>query len=198
MKAAALALLLALPLAGDDSTTLTVRDATVSENGGFAAVPVQLSVPGPVTLHYTTVDGTAHAGVDYEARTGTLTFTASSTEEFISIPIRSDLLLGEPAETFEVVVSEVSGATVVRDRAVVTIVDAEPPAPTVMIGHWEGLESSDATFTLTLSAPTFRDVTVIATTDPVGWYAHRLVKDRMGGDDKTRQVVRFLGEQLQR
>ena len=29
-------------------------------------------------------------------------------------------------------------------------------------------------------------------------HAHRLVKDRMGGDDKTRQVVRFLGEQLQR
>jgi len=29
-------------------------------------------------------------------------------------------------------------------------------------------------------------------------HAHRLVKDRMGEDDKTRQVVRFLGEQLQR
>ncbi len=29
-------------------------------------------------------------------------------------------------------------------------------------------------------------------------HAHRLVKDRMGDDDKTRQVVRFLGEQLQR
>jgi chromosomal replication initiator protein len=29
-------------------------------------------------------------------------------------------------------------------------------------------------------------------------HAHRLVKDRIGGDDKTRQVVRFLGEQLQR
>ena len=29
-------------------------------------------------------------------------------------------------------------------------------------------------------------------------HAHRLVTDRMGGDDKTRQVVRFLGEQLQR
>jgi chromosomal replication initiator protein len=29
-------------------------------------------------------------------------------------------------------------------------------------------------------------------------HAHRLVKDRMGGDDKTRQVVRFLAEQLQR
>ena len=29
-------------------------------------------------------------------------------------------------------------------------------------------------------------------------HAHRLVKDRMGDDDKTRQVVRFLAEQLQR
>jgi chromosomal replication initiator protein len=29
-------------------------------------------------------------------------------------------------------------------------------------------------------------------------HAHRLVKDRMTGDDKTRQVVRFLAEQLQR
>jgi chromosomal replication initiator protein len=29
-------------------------------------------------------------------------------------------------------------------------------------------------------------------------HAHRLVKDRMGDDDKTRQIVRFLAEQLQR
>jgi hypothetical protein len=77
-------------------------------------------------------------------------------------------LLTEPDETFEVVVSEVSGATVVRDRAVVTIVNAESPRPNVIIDHWLGLESSDATFTLRLGAPTFRDVTVVATTDPTG------------------------------
>lgn len=179
MKAAAIALfLLALPLgaqinvADEDSATLTVGDATVSENAGFAAVSVQLSAPaGLVTLRYTTVDGTATAGPDYEARTGTLTFTASSSEESISIPVRSDLLLSEANETFEVVVSEVSGATVVRDRAVVTIVNAEPPVPLVTVDEWLGLESSDATFTLRLDAPTFRDVTFVAATDPTGQYA---------------------------
>lgn len=176
MKAAALALLLALPLGAQsvepDYATLTVHDATVSENAGFAAVSVELSAPGrPVTLRYTTVDGTARAGVDYEARTGTLTFTESSMVESISIPVWNDLLLTEPDETFEVVVWEVSGATAVRDRAVVTIVNAEPPSPHLIIEHWLGLESSDATFTLRLSAPTFRDVTVVAATDPTGQYA---------------------------
>ncbi|HEX6087169.1 MAG TPA: Calx-beta domain-containing protein [Thermoanaerobaculia bacterium] len=153
----------------DDYATLSVNDVSVNENSSSVSVAVQLSAPGhPVTLKFTTVDGTATAGVDYEARSGTLTFNASSSVQLISIPILRDLLLSEPDETFDVVVSEVTNATVVRARATVTIVNAEPPPPGVVLDNWAGLESSDATFVLRIGTPYFRDITVVATTRATG------------------------------
>ena len=153
----------------DDYATLSMDDVSVSENAFSVAVPIRLSAPGrAVTLKVTTVDGTAKAGVDYEARSGTMEFRTSSSVEYLSIPILRDLLLTEADETFEVVVSEVTDATVVRGRATVTIVNAEPPPPGVILDNWAGLESSDATFVLRISAPYFRDVTVVATTRATG------------------------------
>ena len=52
-----------------------------------------------VTMSYRTVDGTAKAGEDYIAKTGTLTFAPGETGKTITIQINGDNRL-ELAETF--------------------------------------------------------------------------------------------------
>lgn len=44
----------------------------------------------PVTVHYTTVDGTAVAGVDYTATSGTLSFAAGEKSKDVLVPVRVD------------------------------------------------------------------------------------------------------------
>ncbi len=64
---------------------LFVRDAVVDEKDGNALVSVLLGGPGgqasnsTVTVDYATADGTANAGSDYVARSGTLSFAPGET-----------------------------------------------------------------------------------------------------------------------
>src|SRR5207248_10510600 len=66
-------------ITNDDAPALTVADASVVEgNSGTTALTfvVTLTPPAvlPVTVTYRTADGTATAGQDYQAATGSLTF----------------------------------------------------------------------------------------------------------------------------
>jgi aryl-phospho-beta-D-glucosidase BglC (GH1 family)/cellulase/cellobiase CelA1 len=115
--------------------TLSIGDASITEgNSGTSllAFTVQLSqaATGPVTVHYATADGTATAGSDYTAGSGTLTFAAGETSKTISVPIIGDTVV-EANETFSIALSGASGATIAQGSAVGTIVDdvAAPPPP---------------------------------------------------------------------
>ncbi len=55
-------------------------------------------------IDYTTSDGTAIAGNDYVATSGTLTLVAGLTSKTFTVPILGDLL-DEPNETFRVTLS---------------------------------------------------------------------------------------------
>jgi ELWxxDGT repeat protein len=72
----------------------------VNENGGSAVITVSRSggSSGTVTVHYATADGTATAGSDYTATSGTLTFADGETSKTFSVPITKDVLI-EPDET---------------------------------------------------------------------------------------------------
>ncbi len=63
---------------------------------GTASFTVRLSAAStkPVTVHYATVDGTAHAGVDYAAVSGSLTFAPGETTKVVSTQ-----LFATPGET---------------------------------------------------------------------------------------------------
>ena len=61
-----------------------------------------------VTVEYRTVAGTAEAGTDYEAATGTLTFAAGSRREVIEVETIEDEL-AETDEGFTVELSSPSG-----------------------------------------------------------------------------------------
>ena len=110
--------------------SLSVGDAVLVEgNAGtqYAAVIVSLAAPSnkTVTVNYSTANGTAKAGSDYQAASGKLTFAPGETSKSILVPVKGDRL-GEPDETFVVKLQRAKNATIADGQGVVTIVDDEP------------------------------------------------------------------------
>jgi hypothetical protein len=76
----------------------------------------------PVTVSFTTVDGTARAGVDYLSRSGVLTFAPGVTSLPLAITINGDRVR-EPNERFTVRLSGPTNASILRGTATGTIVN---------------------------------------------------------------------------
>ena len=97
---------------------LRIADATGPESGGPLVFGVSLnrSSEEQVTIDYTTVDGTAKAGVDYQAVMGTLTISAGVNRGQIEVKPLTDVL-HEEDESFMIVLSNVSGAILVDGEA---------------------------------------------------------------------------------
>ena len=153
----------------DDATpTITIADTTVGEAGGSATFTVTLSGPSgqPVSVGYATTDGTATAGADYLALSGTATIPAGSTSTTIAVPVTNDAV-DEPDETFVVNLTGPTNATIADGSAQATILDDEP-LPSLSISDATVVEgnsgTTNATFTVTLSGPSSSTVTVSATT----------------------------------
>ena len=109
-----------------DSTTYDVTEGAVinilvTRSGGSSGV---------ASVDYATSDGTAVAGTDYPATSGTLTFADGvSGNQTISVPIYDDPTV-EVVEAFTLTLSNVSGATLgVNSSATVSIVDASAGLP---------------------------------------------------------------------
>jgi hypothetical protein len=111
--------------------TLYVDDVTVREDSGDAIFTVALSSPSsfPVTVDYSTADGTAGAVFDYTPISGTLTLPPGETTGHISVPIVDDVGY-EVREIFFLNLSNPINATFSNSRNIVTIIsDDEPPTP---------------------------------------------------------------------
>ena len=78
-----------------------------------------------VTVDYATADGTAKAGEDYTATSGTLTFAAGETAKTVSVPVLDDSL-DEGEETFTLRLSNATGARVADGEATGTIANDDP------------------------------------------------------------------------
>lgn len=108
----------------DDELGVQFATASYVVSEGARSVAVTVVRAGisatPFTVHYATADGTALAGSDYTAKSGTLTFGPGSTTQTILIPIRNDTT-AEEAETFTVTLSNPSGAAQLGSRSVATI-----------------------------------------------------------------------------
>jgi hypothetical protein len=76
-----------------------------------------------VTVDYTTVDGTAKAGIDYQAVHNTLAFQPDQTVQTIDVPIlpASLLELDGPTKTFSIVLSNAANATLGNSQGIGTI-----------------------------------------------------------------------------
>ena len=151
--------------------SVSVADTAVAEgNSGTtnAVFTVTLSKAStkPVTVSYTTSNGSATAGQDYLASSGTVTFAAGVVSQTINVGVLGDTTV-EPNETFTVTLSNASGATVARATATGTITndDAAPVTPpTVSIANASLAEgnsgNSTMAFTVTLSKASTTAVTL--------------------------------------
>ena len=95
------------------ASLIAISDASIAEgDSGTVMMDFAVSRSGdltvPVTVGYTTSDGTAQAGIDYTAETGTVTIPAGATSATIAIPVIGNLLL-QPDRTFSVTLTGVDG-----------------------------------------------------------------------------------------
>ncbi|HEX3553852.1 MAG TPA: galactose oxidase-like domain-containing protein [Thermoanaerobaculia bacterium] len=115
---------------------LSSNSYTTGEAGPATVVVVTRSggSTGTVMVQYSTADGTAKAGSDYTATSGTLTFAAGETRKVLSVPILNDAVQ-EPDESFTVALSNPTGGASLGSpqTATVTIVDDDNPA---VSGQW--------------------------------------------------------------
>ena len=100
----------------DPLPVLTVAPASVAEGTGDAATlsfAVSLSAPSgrTVTVQYSTGDGTATAGSDYVAKSGTLTFLAGITQQTVNVSLVGEAA-AEADETLSLVLSTPTWAAI--------------------------------------------------------------------------------------
>jgi len=148
--------------------TVSVGDASVVEgNSGTVqmnfTVSLSKAATGTVTVAYATADGTATAGSDYIAKSGTVTFAAGETQKTISITVNGDKV-AELNETLALTLSAPSGATIADGAAVGTILTDDIIVPKITIADATVKEGDggtrDLAFTITLSEATTGPVSV--------------------------------------
>ena len=108
---------------------LSVADASMSESSDRRKyisfiVTLDRRADAEVTVDYTTVNGTAIAGQDYEATSGTLVFDQGEDSKTVDVPIEYDSN-DEDDETLTFVLSNARGAQIEDSVATGTIVDYE-------------------------------------------------------------------------
>jgi hypothetical protein len=138
--------------------SLSVFSASESEGNGPAAgriQPMQAQAAGsltfrvhlsqaavvPITVDYSTVDGTATvADGDYTPTSGTLNFAVGDTTKDIFVPFGVDATM-EQNETFGITLSNASNATIATPAATGTILDDDDLiAPTATVTYPNGGE----------------------------------------------------------
>ncbi len=119
---------------------------TAGEPGGSLTVTVQRTggTANNVTVNYATSNGTATAGQDYTAVSGTLSFAGGQTSRTFTIPIAND---GVPEldETFNLILSDATGGGTLGspNTAVVTITDVAAPAVGRALFDYDGDRKAD-------------------------------------------------------
>ena len=107
---------------------IRVDDAEATEGTDVAVeFTVHLSRPafGPVNVDYATSDGTATAGADYTATSGTLTFSAPEQTKTVSVRILDDSH-EDDGETFTLTLSSPSNGHIEDGTATGTIKNSDP------------------------------------------------------------------------
>ena len=107
----------------EDLPEVRVDDVETVEDAGaemFFHVRLNRAYLEPVTVAYTTADGTATAGADYTATSGTLTFAPGETRKVVRVPVLDDTV-ADSGETFRLVLSDPAGATLGDTEATATI-----------------------------------------------------------------------------
>ncbi|MEZ4637105.1 MAG: Calx-beta domain-containing protein [Caldilineaceae bacterium] len=143
----------------DSAPQLSINDQTGMENSGALTFTVSLdTVSGlPVSVVYSTTNGTAIAGEDYQGVTNTLSIPAGQSQITFTVSLLDDAV-AESTETFSVLLSNPSGATLADAAGTGTILDDEPSPKLSIADVNVGESGGSAVFTVTLSVPNAEDV----------------------------------------
>jgi hypothetical protein len=113
----------------DDQPTVAIADGAPNPQTEADAATITFDVTlsnaadQEVTVDFTTVNGTAVAGVDYVIESGTLTFGPGDTSETVTVTVLNDEIVEDP-EAFTVVVSNAQYAAGTGDEVNLTITTA--------------------------------------------------------------------------
>jgi hypothetical protein len=117
-------------IVNDDAPHLSVSDPSVSEHDGNAVFTIALDGAANVSVHYATAEGSAVAGQDYQATSGTLTFKRSDASRTVAVPIVDDST-HESTESFGLNLSGATGIAGAGNKltgtATIADDDAAPP-----------------------------------------------------------------------
>jgi hypothetical protein len=114
--------------AGVATNQLFLGDATVvapdpgSTSTAYFVVTLLAPLPADVTMAYLTLDGTATAGVDYIATSGTATIAAGSTSVRIPVQIAGAVPAGITKSFSVTIANPTGGATITRPTGSATII----------------------------------------------------------------------------
>ena len=112
----------------DAAASLSVADASAEEGTDATldfAVTLDRNASATVTVAFSTSDGSATAGDDYTARSGTLTFLTGERSKTVSVPVLDDTL-NEGEETMTLRLTNPQGASLADGVATGTISNSDP------------------------------------------------------------------------
>ncbi|WP_395736886.1 S8 family serine peptidase [Prosthecobacter sp.] len=140
-----------------DNVMLTQSASSGAEGAGSILVSVTRTggKEGSATVNYATSNGTATAGSDYTATSGTLSFAVGELVKTFAIPITNDTAL-ESNETIQVTLSSAGGNTTLGTLASgsVTIVDDDAPTPVAISPATQTVTEAATQVTFTVSRST--------------------------------------------
>ena len=150
----------------DDEPYVSIGNATAVLEGHSGTKSMTFTVTlsaasnAPVTVTYATGDGSATAGGDYQAKTGTLTFAAGETSQTITVLVNGDRL-GEYDESFYVnLTGTTTNAHIGNSLGSGTIQDDEPRISISDVSKAEGKRGQTTLFTFTVTLSTAYDQAV--------------------------------------
>ena len=163
------------------TATLAIGDASVYEGDtGETPAPFALTlncpVEQPVTCTFATANGTALAGQDYRATSGTATVPARQITSQITVPVLGDAAT-EPTETFKLNLANVVGAAAPDRPAIGSILDDDfcQRSP----GYWKNHRSAWPVSALTLGGVRYNATALM------GFLQY-------GGSEGSRRLARHL------
>ena len=107
---------------------ISVADTTVQEGANAQldfVVSLSRAAASPVTVDYRTRNGTAIAGQDFTATSGTVTFAAGETGKTVTVPVLDDVH-DEGSETMKLKLANASGGQLTDRKAIGTITNSDP------------------------------------------------------------------------
>lgn len=128
------------------SVQLGVSVVAVNENAGSLRFTVNRNSPvGTASVNFATADGTARAGVNYTATSGTLTFNPGETTKVVTVPVLDDGVVTGPLK-FSLALSNP-----------VNVVLGSPAATSVSVINTDTPGGGQSPFSLTITVNTTSD-----------------------------------------